>query len=188
MYKTICETLEAFDKGLIGAEDDLTDLDEILERKADALPRAPEQLSTGNLFDQRERPTASRYLHRGNRGDTRPVSMSSKASSSSASSVPRTAIGRKTVQPSVRVYKRTTSSTTAYRKPSNLLHGLFQGFDNSNSSASRSDEEDENEDVRPSIEVGARRARARYQEVIEISSDSESESESKSNSDSGGRG
>jgi DNA (cytosine-5)-methyltransferase 1 len=47
VYRTIAKTLEAFDQGLIGAEDDLSDLDALLERKG---MRAPQARSTPRLF------------------------------------------------------------------------------------------------------------------------------------------
>ncbi|KAI4605989.1 hypothetical protein J4E83_010255 [Alternaria metachromatica] len=39
MYQTIEKTLEAFEKGLIGAEDDLSDLDAILEPSGESIPQ-----------------------------------------------------------------------------------------------------------------------------------------------------
>jgi len=41
LYRTIAKTLEAFDKGFIEAEDDLSDLDELLEKRGAVLQNAP---------------------------------------------------------------------------------------------------------------------------------------------------
>jgi DNA (cytosine-5)-methyltransferase 1 len=78
MYRTIAKTLECFDKGYIEAEEDLSELDDILERRgaslrsALALPRA----SFG--MPQQSRGSNSRYLMHDEARSGR--SMSSKSS------------------------------------------------------------------------------------------------------------
>ena len=42
LYRNIAKTLKAFDEGVIGAEDDLTDLDEILQERERRLPQRRE--------------------------------------------------------------------------------------------------------------------------------------------------
>jgi DNA (cytosine-5)-methyltransferase 1 len=62
LYRTIAKTLEAFDNGYIGAEDDLSDLDGILERKG-AITRAMRPIARAS-FNPPSRPAGplSRYL------------------------------------------------------------------------------------------------------------------------------
>ena len=64
LYRTITKTLEAFDKGYIEAEDDITDLDEVLRRKGVVLGR--QRAVGGSVFDVPVRAASqpSRYLIR----------------------------------------------------------------------------------------------------------------------------
>jgi hypothetical protein len=64
LYRTISKTLEAFDNNLIGAEDDLSDLDALLERKGVRLVRAPTVTSSYPDPTARKMSLPYRYLVR----------------------------------------------------------------------------------------------------------------------------
>jgi DNA (cytosine-5)-methyltransferase 1 len=152
LYRTIAKTLEAFDRGFIDAEDDLSDLDELLERNGVTLQRPPSVPRA--LFDPPSRVSSlqSRYLVR----DDRPGP--SRSSSSSFFTQRRAS---RPQQPRDR--------SNAASQPIDLLDGLFDGIN-----------ETEDDDVRESTRI--RRPPQIIQnlsrEVIEISSESESESDS----------
>jgi hypothetical protein len=81
LYRTIAKTLEAFDKGYIDAEEDISDLDNVLEKKGARLhaPPAPPRAA----FDPPTRTASSpsRYLVRDDRpGPSTPLSNQRSAS------------------------------------------------------------------------------------------------------------
>jgi DNA (cytosine-5)-methyltransferase 1 len=151
LYRTIAKTLEAFDQGYIDAEDNLSDLDSILERKGaklqppPAVPRA--------LFNPPSRAVSlpSRYLVRDDMSDPTTPSSSSSFTQQRAS---------RPQQP--------RSRSDAASESIDLLDGLFDGVNDSG-----------DDDVRESIEVRPRRPARVIEhasnEIIEISSESESD-------------
>ena len=108
IYQTIAKTLEAFEKGLIGAEDDLSDLDIILAETGES---APQQRRLDSF-------TGSASPHRPSRTTSSRMAMATES---------------RTVSPSTR---NSTESTRSRRRrasgfPSlNLLDGVLNGINN----------------------------------------------------------
>lgn len=159
MFRTIAKTLEAFDKGFIGAEDDIDDIDSFLERKGVRLapPPAPPRAS----FRPSPQPSRfSRYLVRD--------AHSGPGRSTPFYSSPFARHQVRSSQPS-----RTTAPST-HQDP-DLLGGLFVDLTSS-----------DNGDVRGSVEARASRRpsgiRDPISDIIETSSESE-ESESETDSE-----
>ena len=154
MYRTIAKALEAFDKQLIDAEDDLSvsDLDGILRRKGINMRSAP---SFGRpLFEAPARVVAlpSRYFVRDENDSRGSATFTSSPFARNQASVPQ--------QPRVRA--------ASSFEPIDLLDGLI------------GDNEEDN--IRPSIEKTrprhVSRAGSAIDDAIEVSSESEEESDS----------
>lgn len=82
LYRTIAKTLEAFDKGFIEAEDDLSDLDELLEKKGAVLQNAQSKPRASFNSPRRARNTTctpSRFAQAG--GASRPQQSRNRNSS-----------------------------------------------------------------------------------------------------------
>lgn len=107
IFRIIAKTLEAFDEGYIDAEDDLTDLDDILAQK---VPKAPSQRS---LFDAPNRPTNRKYRY---------LMREDNSSSRSSASSGCLSFARKEVQMKT---PRSQLANAFQRK--NPLHGLLDG-------------------------------------------------------------
>ncbi|KAF2850974.1 S-adenosyl-L-methionine-dependent methyltransferase [Plenodomus tracheiphilus IPT5] len=65
MYHTIIKTLEAFDSGVISAEEDISDLDEVLRRKGANTPSQPHPEADCSLFNPSTRSTLPLRQSRG---------------------------------------------------------------------------------------------------------------------------
>jgi hypothetical protein len=70
LYRTIAKTLEAFDNGYIDAEEDISDLDALLERKGARLQAPPEIPRAAFNSPARSASLPSRYLVRDERSET----------------------------------------------------------------------------------------------------------------------
>jgi len=82
MYQTIAQTLEAFEKGLIGAEDDLSDLDAILRPSGESVPQQRRLDSfTGSATPHRPSRTASSRMARATESRTASPSTRHRAES-----------------------------------------------------------------------------------------------------------
>jgi hypothetical protein len=166
MYRTIAKTLEAFDKGYIKAEDDLSDLDRILDRKGAALRQA--RPVPRAVFNPPARATSVSSLHfvRDNASTTQVT-------------LPSSRFGRKKD-----VLPRTVPQPQQMRDRG---YGAFRSMGFSNRPLDGIDDR-EYGNVLPSIEGRPRRPysmvdgviREVYREVIEVSSESENESETDS--------
>jgi hypothetical protein len=157
LYRTIAKTLEAFDEGLIEAEDDLSDLDGLLERRGANLWNAPSFPRMS--FDPAPRSTGSpcRYLVRGEPRPTR-----------TAPSIPSRFAQGKPARPQQQRNRSNDSFANM-----NLLDGLLDGIEESN--------DDVVETTEPTPPRGRRPATIitnASQEVIEVSSGSEDNDDS----------
>jgi hypothetical protein len=161
LYRTIARTLEAFDNGLIDAEDDLTDLDDILERKGVSRHAAPS--FARSMFDAPRRYSSqrSRYLQRDN----------NNSRSTATSAFPSSPFARNQAFAAAPYQPRSRQASSF--EPMGLLDGLLDAGD------------DEDEDLRPSIETGSRRPSSgtAVEDAIEVSSSSEEDESDEAESD-----
>jgi DNA (cytosine-5)-methyltransferase 1 len=98
VYRTIAKTLEAFDTGLIGAEDDLSilDLDALLERNGSRTPQARSAPSSYMDGTSRSRDLPIRSIERNSPSSSRRVSSTSSSSSSGKNRGERSTLSART--------------------------------------------------------------------------------------------
>lgn len=157
LYRTIAKTLEAFDQGHIEAEDDLSDLDDLLQQKGVKLRGVPPAPRSSFDAPTRSAGLQSRYL-------VRDVARTGRASSSSRSQFAQGRAAR---------HQQPRNMSNGDTQSMNLLDGLLDDF-----------EIVEDDDVRETTEPGPRHRRPAQiitntnHAVIEVSSSSESDDDS----------